>query len=75
MGWPQHDGNFSRDHLARMVVALEQKQVRYVVVLTLFGDVNPSPEDLPFERYIRDHFHVVKSLPLLLIMERNDPVP
>jgi hypothetical protein len=72
MGWPHHDGNFSRDHLARMVVALEQKQVRYVVVLTLFGDVKPSPGDLPFERYIRDHFHVVKSLPLLLIMERNE---
>jgi hypothetical protein len=72
MGWPQHGGNFTKDHLARMVAALEQKQVRYVVVLTLFGNVDPSPGDLPFERYIRDHYHVVESLPLLLIMERNE---
>jgi len=75
MGWPQSRGTFASDHLDGMVEALGQKQVRYVVVLTLFGDVNPSPGDLPLERYVRDHFHVVKSLPLLLIMERNGSTP
>jgi hypothetical protein len=72
MGLPHIPGSFAEEDLAKLVAALDRKQVRYVVVVLPLGGSTLTQSERPLERYIRGHYRVVKRFGTTLIMERDD---
>jgi 4-amino-4-deoxy-L-arabinose transferase-like glycosyltransferase len=71
--FPNLPGANTDRQLAEAAAALEQKQVRYILLSPLWGRGMLSRYDTAVERYIREHYHIALEFPRTVIMERDAP--
>jgi len=63
---PHMPGFNSDEQLESIISALENKNVRYVLVSFLFGREYLERHDTVLERYIRRHYHITSEQPFIL---------